>query len=74
MGLTGGHRRRRTGPAMSTTLMTQFSLTDDELQVLAARAAVEDFPTVLAVHPRHPPPKHCMPHTTSPPKHWSPKA
>jgi ESX secretion-associated protein EspG len=38
---------------MSTALMTQFSLTEDELQVIAARAAVEDFPTVLAVRPRH---------------------
>jgi EspG family len=33
--------------------MTRFSLTDDELQVVAERASVGDFPTVLAVRPRH---------------------
>jgi hypothetical protein len=33
--------------------MARFSLTDDELQAVAARAGVEDFPTVLAVRPRH---------------------
>ncbi len=38
---------------MTTALRSQFSLTDDELQVVAARLAVEDFPTVLAVLPRH---------------------
>lgn len=38
---------------MSTGLMSQFSLTDDELQVVAARTGVGDFPTVLAVRPRH---------------------
>lgn len=38
---------------MSTALMADFLLTDDELQVLAERAGVGDFPTVLAVQPRH---------------------
>lgn len=38
---------------MTTALRSEFSLTDDELQVVAARLAVEDFPTVLAVRPRH---------------------
>jgi hypothetical protein len=38
---------------MSTALMAQFALTDDELQVVGARTEVEDFPTVLAVRPRH---------------------
>jgi hypothetical protein len=38
---------------MSTALMSQFSLTDDELQVVASRTDVGDFPTVLAVRPRH---------------------
>ena len=38
---------------MSTALMSQFSLTDDELQDVASRAGVGDFPTVLAVGPRH---------------------
>lgn len=38
---------------MSTALMSQISLTDDELQVIAARTDVGDFPTVLAVRPRH---------------------
>src|SRR5438874_4611908 len=38
---------------MSTALMTQFALTHDELQVVGARTEVEDFPTVLAVRPRH---------------------
>jgi hypothetical protein len=38
---------------MNTATMTRFSLTDDELQVLAERAGVGDFPTVLAVRPRH---------------------
>jgi hypothetical protein len=33
--------------------MSQFSLTDDELQVVAARTGVGDFPTVLAVRPRY---------------------
>jgi hypothetical protein len=34
-------------------VMSEFSLTDDELQVVAARTGVGDFPTVLAVRPRH---------------------
>ncbi len=38
---------------MSSALRSQFSLSDDELQVAAAPAAAEDFPTVLAVRPRH---------------------
>ena len=38
---------------MSAALMSRFSLTDDELQVVASRAGVGDFPTVLAVGPRH---------------------
>lgn len=33
--------------------MSQVSLTDDELQVVGSRTDVEDFPTVLAVRPRH---------------------
>src|SRR5262249_2464972 len=38
---------------MSTALMSQFSLTDDELQVVASRAGVGEFPPVRAVRPRH---------------------
>jgi EspG family len=38
---------------MSTALLSEFSLTDDEFQVVAARAGVDDFPTVLGVRPRH---------------------
>jgi hypothetical protein len=38
---------------MSTVLTSHFSLTDDELQVVATRIAVGDFPTVLEVRPRH---------------------
>lgn len=38
---------------MTTAVLDHYSLTDDELQVLAARSGVEDFPTVLAVAPRH---------------------
>jgi EspG family len=38
---------------MTSALRSEFSLSDDELQVAAARVAVEDFPTVLAVRPRH---------------------
>jgi ESX secretion-associated protein EspG len=38
---------------MTTAVKSQFSLTDDELQVLGARAGVGGFPTVLAVRPRH---------------------
>jgi hypothetical protein len=38
---------------MTTALMSQYALTDDELQVLAPRTGVGDFPTVLAVRPRH---------------------
>jgi EspG family len=53
MGITAGDRRRPRGPPVSTALVSQFSLTDDELQVVALRAGVEDFPTVLAVRPRH---------------------
>jgi hypothetical protein len=33
--------------------MSHYAVTDDELQVVAARIGVEDFPTVLAVRPRH---------------------
>jgi len=38
---------------MSTHLMSRCTLTDDELQVVALRAGVGDFPTVLAIGPRH---------------------
>jgi hypothetical protein len=38
---------------VSTAFMSQFSLSDDELQVVSARTGVTDFPTVLAVRPRH---------------------
>jgi hypothetical protein len=38
---------------MSTALRSQFSLSDDELQVVTARTAVEDLPIVLAVRPRY---------------------
>jgi hypothetical protein len=38
---------------MSTAVLGQYSVTDDELRVVGARAAVEDFPTVLGVRPRH---------------------
>lgn len=38
---------------MNVVLASEFSLNDNEFQVVAARAAVEDFPTVLAVRPRH---------------------
>jgi hypothetical protein len=38
---------------MTTALVSQFSLTDDELQVVAERTSVGDLPTVLALRPRH---------------------
>jgi hypothetical protein len=38
---------------MSSALVSQYSLTDDEFQVVASRAGGGDFPTVLAVRPRH---------------------
>jgi hypothetical protein len=38
---------------MTSAVRTQFCLSDDELRVAGARIAVEDFPTVLAVRPRH---------------------
>src|SRR4051794_40362363 len=38
---------------MNDTAQERFSLSDDELQVAAARSAIEDFPTVLSVRPRH---------------------
>jgi hypothetical protein len=38
---------------VSNALMSQHVLSDDELQVAASRAGVGDFPTVLAVRPRH---------------------
>lgn len=38
---------------MNATLLPQFTLTDDELQVAAKRVGVQSFPTVLAVRPRH---------------------
>lgn len=38
---------------MTSALMSQFLLTDDELQVVSSRTGVGDFPTVLAVRPRH---------------------
>jgi hypothetical protein len=38
---------------MTVGLAPVFSLTDDELQVVAARMGVDDFPTVLGVRPRH---------------------
>lgn len=38
---------------MNVAVAPQFWLSDDELQVAAARTATEDFPTVLAVRPRH---------------------
>ncbi|OBJ52945.1 ESX secretion-associated protein EspG [Mycobacterium sp. 1423905.2] len=38
---------------MTTALTTGFTLTDDELQVIAARVGVQGFPVVLAVKPRY---------------------
>lgn len=38
---------------MTAPVAPQFALTDDELQVAAARVGVQSFPTVLAVRPRH---------------------
>jgi ESX secretion-associated protein EspG len=38
---------------MTTAVISEFSLTDDELQVVAARTGVGDFPTVLTLRPRH---------------------
>ena len=38
---------------MSTALISHYAMTEEELQVVAARIGVEDFPTVLAVRPRH---------------------
>jgi hypothetical protein len=38
---------------MTNAVLSQFSMNDDELQVVAERTAVEDLPTVLAVRPRH---------------------
>lgn len=53
MGSAGGHRSRSKGRVVTTAVIPQIALTDDELQVLAARVNVEDLPTVLAVRPRH---------------------
>lgn len=38
---------------MTTSLMRQITLTDDELQAAASRVGVHSFPTVLAMRPRH---------------------
>lgn len=38
---------------MTASVAPQFALTDDELQVAAARIGVQNFPTVLAVRSRH---------------------
>lgn len=38
---------------MTAPALPQFALTDDELQVAGARVGVQNFPTVLAVRPRH---------------------
>ena len=38
---------------MTVPVLPQFTLTDDELQVAGARIGVQNFPTVLAVRPRH---------------------
>ena len=38
---------------MSTRAASAFGLTDDELQVVGSRLGVTEFPTVLAVRPRH---------------------
>ncbi|OMC08441.1 ESX secretion-associated protein EspG [Mycobacterium sp. SP-6446] len=38
---------------MNVAVRAEFSLSDDELQVAAARSAADDFPTVLSVWPRH---------------------
>jgi hypothetical protein len=53
VGVGAGRWRRGTGAPMTTALRPQFSLTDDELQVVASRTAIEDLPTVLDVRPRH---------------------
>lgn len=53
MGVTASHRRRREATPVSTAVLGHYSLTDDELQVVAARTSVEGFPTVLGVRPRH---------------------
>lgn len=38
---------------MTTAVLSEFSLTDDELQVVGARVGVQGFPTVLGVRPRY---------------------
>lgn len=38
---------------MKTPLISRYTLTDDELQVVASRAGVGEFPTVFAARPRH---------------------
>ena len=38
---------------MTTAVLSQFTLSDDELQVLGSRIGVQGFPAVLGVRPRH---------------------
>lgn len=38
---------------MTTAVAPQFVLTDDEVQVIAARVGIQGFPTVLGIRPRH---------------------
>lgn len=38
---------------MNTAVMSGFTLTDDELQVVGERAGIQGFPTVLSVRPRY---------------------
>lgn len=38
---------------MTTAVTRDFTLTDDELQVIGSRVGIQGFPTVLAVKPRH---------------------
>jgi hypothetical protein len=38
---------------VTTTVASEFLLSDDELQVIGARVGVQGFPNVLAIRPRH---------------------
>ena len=53
MGVAGGHRRRWRGPPMTTALMPQCTLTDDELQVIAARTGIDDSDSARGIRLRH---------------------
>lgn len=53
MGVSAGYRSRSGAESVTATLTPPFTVSDDELQVIAYRAGIQALPVVLGVRPQH---------------------